>query len=41
MQPLAVDASLLRAVLSTDVKLTVGRELMVRVASVTARDAAC
>jgi hypothetical protein len=36
MQPLAVEASLLRAVLSTDVKLTVGRELMVRVAVVTA-----
>jgi hypothetical protein len=36
MQPLAVEASLLRAVLSTDVKLTVGRELMVRVATVTA-----
>jgi hypothetical protein len=36
VQPLAVEASLLRAVLSTDVKLTVGRELMVRVASVTA-----
>jgi len=36
MQPLAVEASLLRAVLSTDVKLTLGRELMVRVASVTA-----
>ena len=34
MQPLAVEASLLRAVLSTDVKLTIGRELMVRVASV-------
>ena len=36
MQPLAVDAALLRTVLSTDVKLTLGRELMVRVASVTA-----
>ncbi len=36
MQPLAVETSLLRAVLSTDVKLTVGRELMVRVAAVTA-----
>jgi hypothetical protein len=36
MQPLAVDASLLRAVLSTDVKLTIGRELMVRVAAVSA-----
>lgn len=36
MQPLAVEASLLRAVLATDVKLTLGRELMVRVASVTA-----
>jgi hypothetical protein len=36
MQPLAVEASLLRAVLSTDVKLTIGRELMVRVAAVTA-----
>ncbi len=34
MQPLAVEASLLRAVLSTDVKLAIGRELMVRVASV-------
>jgi hypothetical protein len=36
MQPLAVDAALLRTVLATDVKLTLGRELMVRVASVTA-----
>jgi hypothetical protein len=35
MQPMAVDAALLRAVLATDVKLTVGRELMVRVASLT------
>ena len=35
MQPLAVDASLLRSVLASDIKLTVGRELMVRVASVT------
>lgn len=35
MQPLAVDAALLRTVLATDVKLTVGRELMVRVASLT------
>ena len=34
MQPLAVDASLLRAVLASDIKLTVGRELMVRVAAV-------
>jgi hypothetical protein len=34
MQPLAVDASLLRTVLATDVKLAVGRELMARVASV-------
>lgn len=34
MQPLAVDASLLRTVLASDIKLTVGRELMVRVASV-------
>jgi hypothetical protein len=34
MQPLAVDAALLRTVLATDVKLTLGRELMVRVASV-------
>ena len=36
MQPLAVDASLLRTVLAADIKLTVGRELMARVASVTA-----
>ena len=36
MQPLAVDAALLRTVLATDVKLAVGRELMARVASVTA-----
>ena len=36
MQPLAVDAALLRTVLATDIKLAVGRELMVRVASVTA-----
>jgi hypothetical protein len=35
MQPLAVDASLLRTVLATDIRLTVGRELMARVASVT------
>ena len=35
MQPLAVDASLLRSVLASDIKLTIGRELMVRVASVT------
>jgi hypothetical protein len=35
MQSLAVDTSLLRSVLATDIKLTVGRELMVRVASVT------
>jgi hypothetical protein len=34
MQPLAVDTSLLRTVLASDIKLTVGRELMVRVASV-------
>jgi hypothetical protein len=34
MQPLAVDASLLRSVLASDIKLTIGRELMVRVASV-------
>jgi hypothetical protein len=34
MQPLAVDASLLRTVLASDIKLTIGRELMVRVASV-------
>lgn len=34
MQPLALDASLLRAVLANDIKLAVGRELMVRVASV-------
>jgi hypothetical protein len=34
MQPLAVEASLLRAVLATDIKLSVGRELMVRVAAV-------
>ncbi len=36
MQPLAVDAALLRTVLAADVRLTIGRELMVRVASVTA-----
>lgn len=36
MQPLAVDASLLRSVLATDIKLAVGRELMVRVAALTA-----
>jgi hypothetical protein len=36
MQPFAVDASLLRTVLATDVKLAVGRELMARVAAVTA-----
>jgi hypothetical protein len=34
MQPLAVDASLLRTVLASDIKLSIGRELMVRVASV-------
>jgi hypothetical protein len=34
MQPLAVDAALLRTVLSGDIKLTIGRELMARVASV-------
>jgi hypothetical protein len=34
MQPLAVDAALLRTVLAGDIKLTIGRELMVRVASV-------
>ena len=34
MQPLAVDAALLRTVLATDVKLTLGRELMARVAAV-------
>ncbi len=33
MQPLAIDAALLRAVLATDLKLSVGRELMARVAS--------
>jgi hypothetical protein len=33
MQPLAVEASLLRAVLASDVKLSVGRELMARVAA--------
>jgi hypothetical protein len=32
MQPLAIDAALLRAVLTPDLKLTVGRELMARVA---------
>lgn len=36
MQPLAVDAALLRTVLTADIKLAVGRELMVRVAAVTA-----
>jgi hypothetical protein len=36
MQPLAVDATLLRTVLAADVKLAVGREVMARVASVTA-----
>ncbi len=36
MQPLAVDAALLRTVLTTDIRLTIGRELMVRVATVTA-----
>ncbi len=36
MQPLAVDASLLRTVLAEDVKLSVGRELMARVAAVAA-----
>jgi hypothetical protein len=36
MQPLAVDASLLRAVLATDLQLSVGRELMARVAALTA-----
>jgi hypothetical protein len=35
MQPLAVDASLLRTVLAADVKLAIGRELMARVASIT------
>lgn len=34
MQPLAVEASLLRAVLASDIKLAVGRELMARVATV-------
>jgi hypothetical protein len=34
MQPLAVDAALLRTVLAGDIKLTIGRELMVRVAAV-------
>jgi hypothetical protein len=34
MQPLAVDAALLRTVLASDIKLTIGRELMVRVASI-------
>ena len=33
MQPLAIDAALLRAVLTPDLKLTVGRELMARVAA--------
>jgi hypothetical protein len=33
MQPLAVDAALLRAVLTTDVQLSTGRELVARVAS--------
>ncbi len=36
MLPLSVDASLLRAVLTADVQIAVGRELMVRVASVEA-----
>ncbi len=36
MEPLAVDAALLRTVLAADIRLAVGRELMVRVASVTA-----
>lgn len=36
MQPLAVDAALLRTVLATDIRLAVGRELMVRIAAVTA-----
>ncbi|HWD69960.1 MAG TPA: hypothetical protein VG293_07175 [Solirubrobacteraceae bacterium] len=36
MQPLAVDVSLLRTVLATEVRLAIGRELMARVASVTA-----
>lgn len=36
MQPLAVDAALLRTVLTGDIKLAIGRELMARVASVTA-----
>jgi hypothetical protein len=36
MLPLSVDASLLRAVLTADVQLAVGRELMVRVASLDA-----
>jgi hypothetical protein len=35
MQPLAIDAALLRAVLTPDLKLTVGRELMARVAALT------
>ncbi|HEX3618220.1 MAG TPA: hypothetical protein VHU61_16870 [Solirubrobacteraceae bacterium] len=34
MQSLAVDAALLRTVLASDIKLTIGRELMVRVASI-------
>jgi hypothetical protein len=34
MQSLAVDAALLRTVLAGDIKLTIGRELMARVASV-------
>jgi len=36
MEPLAVDANLLRAVLAPDLKLDIGRLLMVRVASVEA-----
>jgi hypothetical protein len=35
MQPLAIDAALLRAVLTPDLKLAVGRELMARVATLT------
>jgi hypothetical protein len=35
MQPLAIDAALLRAVLTPDLKLTIGRELMARVANLT------
>jgi hypothetical protein len=35
MQPLAIDAALLRAVLTPDLNLAVGRELMARVAALT------